>query len=256
MTTECKNCNQSINGKFCSHCGQSADTHAINAHFLWHDIQHGLFHYEKGIPFTVKELFTHPGHSIRAYIEGKRVNHFKPISLIILLAGIYGFLYHYFHINIVSSFSEVTTSKADKLVDFKAVNEWIGTHFSIFSLLKMPLLSLATFWAFRKVGYNYIENFVLNAFLTAQGMVIRLVFLPLMIVFNETSKLPAITLLSDVISICFATWALWQFLDKLETKQKIKRIVFYYIYLTLIFILAILIASVFLAFYLKKNHPS
>ncbi|MBC8155688.1 MAG: DUF3667 domain-containing protein [Bacteroidetes bacterium] len=81
MTKHCQNCNSELNGNFCSHCGQSSNTHRLNFHFLWHDIQHGLLHIDKGILYTTKELFTRPGHSIREFLLGKRVKHFKPISL-------------------------------------------------------------------------------------------------------------------------------------------------------------------------------
>ena len=49
MMITCKNCNQKFNGHFCNNCGQPANTHKINSHFLWHDIQHGLLHFDKGI---------------------------------------------------------------------------------------------------------------------------------------------------------------------------------------------------------------
>lgn len=90
MTTICKNCNEQLEWHFCGNCGQSAETHKMNVHFLWHDIQHGLLHFDKGILYTSKQLFTRPGIAIKEFIEGKRINHFKPISLIIVLATVYG----------------------------------------------------------------------------------------------------------------------------------------------------------------------
>src|SRR5208283_4811746 len=112
MEDNCLNCHHTLTGKYCSYCGQSAATHKINVHFLWHDIQHGLLHIDKGILYTTKELFTRPGHSIREFIEGKRVRHFKPISLVLVLAGIYGLLYHFFKINMFSHVIEITGSDA------------------------------------------------------------------------------------------------------------------------------------------------
>lgn len=90
----CLNCGTVINTKYCSNCGQSANTHRINISFLWHDIQHGLLHVDKGIFFTLRELFTRPGYSVKEFISGKRVQHFKPLSLIIVLAGVFGILSH------------------------------------------------------------------------------------------------------------------------------------------------------------------
>ena len=92
MQIICKNCGHIYSGQFCNNCGQPSDTHKLNLHFIWHDLQHAFLHFDKGVLFTAKELFTRPGNSIREFIEGKRVKHFKPISLVIILATLYGVL--------------------------------------------------------------------------------------------------------------------------------------------------------------------
>jgi hypothetical protein len=122
MESRCLNCHEPLKGEFCSHCGQPADTHRINIHFLWHDLQHGFMHADKGILFTTIELFTRPGHSIRAFLGGKRVIHFKPISMVLILAGIYGFLSHFFQINILENNYEITGSGRD----FNRIKDTIG----------------------------------------------------------------------------------------------------------------------------------
>jgi Protein of unknown function (DUF3667) len=88
-------------------------------------------HLDKGILFTTKELFTRPGHSIREFLDGKRVRHFKPISMVIILAGIYGFLSHNFHINILASNYEITGSGKDFNAIKEAIrkiSEWLSQH--------------------------------------------------------------------------------------------------------------------------------
>src|ERR1035437_8773131 len=104
MTTNCQNCNAVLHGKYCSNCGQSSEIHKIDIHYLSHDIQYGLLHFDKGILFTTKELFTRPGNSIREFLEGKRAKHFQPISLVLVLAGIYGLLFHFFKINMFENY--------------------------------------------------------------------------------------------------------------------------------------------------------
>jgi hypothetical protein len=96
MANICKNCNHTFEGNYCNNCGQAANTHKLTMHFIWHDLQHGLFHFDNGIFYTIKQLVTRPGHTIREFINGKRVRHFKPLTLVVLLATLYGFLYHYF----------------------------------------------------------------------------------------------------------------------------------------------------------------
>ena len=121
MQVTCKNCDQTYSGHFCNNCGQPADTHKLNLHFIMHDIQHAFFHFDKGVLFTAKELFTRPGDSIREFIEGKRVKHFKPISLVIILATLYGVLRHLFHFSVLDkkAVSEIQG------VEYESLNEWI-----------------------------------------------------------------------------------------------------------------------------------
>jgi Protein of unknown function (DUF3667) len=92
MTKICMNCNYNLVGNFCSNCGQSADTHDINVKSVFHELQHSIFHIDKGILYTTKQLFVRPGHTIREYIFGKRVKHFKPVAYIIILSTIYTLL--------------------------------------------------------------------------------------------------------------------------------------------------------------------
>ena len=55
MHVTCKNCDQTYSGHFCNNCGQSADTHKLNLHFILHDIQHAFFHFDEGVLFTAIE---------------------------------------------------------------------------------------------------------------------------------------------------------------------------------------------------------
>lgn len=85
---KCLNCNNQIQNNFCSVCGQKLSTHRYSLqHFFVHDLVHGVFHVDKGFLFTIKELFTRPGHSMREFIEGKRANHFNYFSLVLIILG-------------------------------------------------------------------------------------------------------------------------------------------------------------------------
>ena len=78
--SRCLNCRQLLlmHQRFCHQCGQKTDTHRINFHYLVHEVPHSIFHVDNGILFTLKELFTRPGQSIREYLEGKRQQHSNP----------------------------------------------------------------------------------------------------------------------------------------------------------------------------------
>ncbi len=210
----CKNCKHQFKGHYCNQCGQPAETHEMNFHFLVHDIQHGLLHLDKGIFFTVKELFTRPGYSIREYLEGKRVKHFKPISLILVLAGILGLISHYFHFDILSDTFQVngTDSRAEEIrQSFNEISEWVSGHYAIVSLLLLPVFTLGTFLSFRKKGYNFIEHLVLNAFLTGQRLVLRIVLFPVYYALSGSSSLQTFSGFVNLIIFFLTFWTLVHF---------------------------------------------
>lgn len=217
MTIICKNCGHHFKGNFCNHCGQTAETHKLDLHFIWHDIQHGLFHFDKGILYSFKQLFTRPGHSIREFLEGKRVKHFKPISLVIIVASIYGLLYHYFHINVIASQSGEEGLGA--FLNTHEFNEWVATHFAWVTLANIPFFTIGTAVAFRKQGYNLVEYFILNTFKASQKLFARIATFPLLIYCNNTPYMASLTTVFYVIDLVFIFWTNAQFFNKLSTAK-------------------------------------
>ncbi|MEO8416640.1 MAG: DUF3667 domain-containing protein [Ginsengibacter sp.] len=214
--TNCKNCGRRFKGKFCNNCGQAAETHTMNFHFLWHDIQHGLFHVDKGIFFTTKELFTRPGHTIREYLRGKRVSHFRPISMVLILAGVYALLYHIFHIGMLKG-SVTVSGRGQELINLNNIVEnlllWIGEHYELVALAQLPFAALGTYLAFRKWGYNYVEHFILNAFITAQSLIVRIVLFPFNYAFSGRPALKNFYNLEYIINLGLLVWVLLQFFN-------------------------------------------
>ncbi|MBP6758581.1 MAG: DUF3667 domain-containing protein [Flavobacterium sp.] len=216
MKLTCKNCNHIYSGHYCNNCGQTAETHRLNLHFLWHEIRHSLFHFDEGILYSGKQLFTRPGHTIREFIEGKRVKHFKPISLVILLATLYGLLYHYFHISFVVT---STQNSSEAGIDVVKFNEWMGTHYAWTTLLTIPLYTIGTSIAFRKQGYNLVEYFILNTYKASQKLFVHLALFPLLCYFNGTPKMRMLSLAIYLIDIVFIYWTNAQFFDKMSLKK-------------------------------------
>lgn len=219
MTATCKNCDNTFTGKFCNNCGQSAATHKINLHFLWHDIQHGLFHFEGGILYSAKELFTRPGHSIREFLEGKHVKHIKPLSLLVIVATVYGLLYHSLHINPMTEF-KTNTSQAER-AGLERVNDWLATHFSWAMLFTLPFYALASFLAFKKQKYNFVEHLVLNAFIASQKMINHIVTLPVLYVCIGSPYFKVVIGALTVVDIILLGWTYAQFFNALNKAKSI-----------------------------------
>lgn len=164
-------------------------------------------HFDKGILYSFKQLFTRPGHSVREFIEGKRVKHFKPLSLAVVLATLYGFLYHFFNVDLFDKSSQI---------DLKDFNEWSITHYSWITVGTIPFYTIGTCISFRKQGYNFMEYFVLNTFKASQKLFLHLALFPLIYHFRETPNLKRITLLIYLIDLVLIFWTNIQFFNKIS----------------------------------------
>lgn len=216
MKLTCKNCNHIYSGHYCSNCGQTAETHKLNFQFILHEIEYGLFHFDSGIFYSGRQLLTRPGHTIREFIEGKRVKHFKPISMVIVLATLYGFLYHYFHISFVETTAQSSTEIGIDLVKF---NEWMGTHYALTTLLLIPMYTIGTSIAFRKQGYNVVEYFIMNTFKGSQKMIVHIATFPLLYHFNGTHSMKTLSFIIYLVDVVFIYWTNAQFFNKLSLKK-------------------------------------
>jgi len=209
MEIICQNCHHAFTGHYCNNCGQPAETHKINIHFLWHDIQHGLLHFDKGILYSLKQLFTRPGNSVREFIEGKRVHHFKPLSLVVVLATLYGVLYHYFKIDYFIN------TQSDYL-NYEKVNELMATHYSWLTVATIPLYSIGTFLVFKNQGYNYFEFFVLNTFKASQRLFVQILTFPILYLLNHTSYMHQFSIATYLIGLVLIFWTNIQFFNKMS----------------------------------------
>jgi hypothetical protein len=241
MTTYCQNCKTALQGKFCSNCGQSSETHKIDIHYLWHDVQHGLLHFDKGILFTTKELFTRPGNSIREFLEGKRVKHFQPISLVLVLAGIYGLLFHFFKINMFANYV-VAYGSGERVSQINEatgkMSEWISQHYSILALLQIPIFTIGTYLCFKKSGYNFVEHLIINTFLIGQRLILHIITFPLYYISNGTPRLTSVDRIIDWIGYALAIWTLIQ-LFKYQSKRILRTIFSLLISILIIYLILI-----------------
>lgn len=76
----CLNCGTMLAGPYCYECGQRGHVHrTIRAFF--HDLMHGVLHFEGKIWRTLPLLAWRPGQLTRRYIEGQRARFVSPIAL-------------------------------------------------------------------------------------------------------------------------------------------------------------------------------
>jgi len=211
VTITCKNCGHQVWGNFCSNCGQRANTHKLNMHFILHDLQHGLIHFDKGVLYTTKLLLTRPGHTIREFLDGKRVRHFQPLSFVIVLATFYGLLYHYL------IFSHIDVTLIDPQDDITGASgkiiTWMTEHFAFDGLVLIITSTLVSYVIFKKRKYNLAEHLVLNTYLMGLFLIVSILVFPIVYIFGN-----ALTLQYGIVQqgflLVLMCWCYAQFFDK------------------------------------------
>jgi Protein of unknown function (DUF3667) len=80
----CLNCATPLIGNHCHSCGQAAHVHRTLGAFF-HDLLHGVLHFEGKIWRTLPLLAFKPGKLTREYIDGRRASYVSPIALFLFV---------------------------------------------------------------------------------------------------------------------------------------------------------------------------
>lgn len=229
----CKNCNTELNSKFCPDCGQPKTVKKIDGQYIIHEIEHVL-HFEKGILFTIKELFTNPGENVRHFITENRVRLVKPIIFIIVTSLIYTIVNHFFHIEEgYVKFDETKQSATGSI--FK----WTQDHYGYSNIIMGVFIA---FWAkifFKKYNYNFFEILILLCFVMGMGMLIFAVFAVFQGIFHKD-----LMQIAGVVGVAYCTWAIAQFFDKKKKINYIKAFASYILGMLTFTLTAILIGTI------------
>jgi hypothetical protein len=203
----CLNCGHEVSNNFCSVCGQSTATHRLSIkHFLLHDLVHSIWHVDRGIFFTLKDVVIRPGYAALEYIRGKRSGRFPILTLLLLLVGLTLWLYSLGKPEQVHDLIRVDLSKEDEfrrqIVSFMKHNQkWL-------LLMLIPIASLSALIVFRRTRLNYTEQVLLSSYIFG-GLLISLIFIRL-IVLALPRAAGAISGHGTSISFLFFLFGYWQ----------------------------------------------
>lgn len=203
MSLKCLNCNSDTENNFCSVCGQKTSTHRFSLHyFLTHDLIHGVFHLDKGFLFTIKQLFVRPGHSIREYIQGKRVKHFNYLTSILILIAIGHFL---------GSFSKVSFADLYEKGQMTGYAKVVKEYAKVIILIGIPLFTLTSYLVFKRAKQNYTEHLVVNTYLMSGILVIGLLFPLITLFYSNIKVLQVINLGIPFLELVYYYWFFYQY---------------------------------------------
>lgn len=215
MTETCQNCNEIFSRNFCSNCGQKASVRRYSfKHFIQNDLIHGIWSVDNGLFFTIKELFTRPGHSIREFINGKRVGYFNVITLLLIILGVSHFVGEYSQVKLSDLMPESSKESMNTLEVFSR------KYPKITLLLTIPFYSVFSFLWFRKAKLNLTEHFVLNSYKSVGELIIAFTFTILTVFYTNQNGLMTVYSLVIFLSLVYSFWYYKQFFSAYGYSKK------------------------------------
>ncbi len=243
MEDICKNCNQLIIENFCGNCGQKKFKR-INKKYISDEVQYTFLHTNKGFLYSVKNIIKNPGKTAREFIEGNRVNHYKPILLAFVLSGISAFI-SYKIIGLKEIMSEYYSKQHLNSQFMNDYMSFTSSYNSFIMLLLIPCFALVTKLAFRKWGQNYYEHVVMNAYILSFYTLVNIIILYPVIYFmksNVDSIIP-MTSISMLAMPFILVWFFKEFYSSKSLKSIIGRVLLIILF-TIMFSIFLMIALI------------
>ncbi|RTQ47789.1 DUF3667 domain-containing protein [Hymenobacter gummosus] len=174
----CLNCGQAVPERFCTRCGQDVHhTHRITLHHLLHDIPHSVWHVDRGILFTVRETLRRPGSTIRRYLAGERAAHYRPLALVLLLAGVYSLLVLALPIQLVAPRPAGASAQATQMIE---ANRFAFKYMGWLCVAMLPVFALGTWALLRRLRYNLAEHLTAHALVMGAALALQVLSVPLL----------------------------------------------------------------------------
>ncbi|WP_081768438.1 DUF3667 domain-containing protein [Hymenobacter swuensis] len=202
----CLNCGHPVPDRFCGQCGQDAHhTHRFTMADMPHDVLHSIWHIDKGILYTLRTMIRRPGATIREYLAGKRVDHFRPLALLFFITGLYALLFSALHINMMPPRDPAMPEAVYQMQT--SFNTFFMKYLSWFYVATVPAWALTARLFLRRGGYNYAECLIIAAFITAINNFLTLLLLPVTYVYSGTPQIQTFTFYALLLVIGYASWA-------------------------------------------------
>lgn len=119
VASTCANCGAPIDGNFCGNCGQTAHVARSIGH-IFHDLLHGLLHFDSKGWRTLPMLVFRPGRLTREYVEGKRARYIAPFAMFLFTVFLMYFTFAFIGGPALDANGTLVQIDAEGIVDLKA----------------------------------------------------------------------------------------------------------------------------------------
>ena len=214
----CRNCNKELTGEFCSNCGFPKEPKRINRQYILDEIS-SVLNFDKGIFYTIKELFIRPGSTVEKYINGDRKRIVKPIIFLIICSLFYTIGQQF--LSYEAGYITLEFENSNDSIMVKML-EWFSKNYGYANIIMAIFI---TFWIkifFRKHNYNHFEIYILLCFL----MGISILIFTLLGIIGSLIDYPVLQI-GIFISLIYSTWAIGQFYGQKKKLNYIKAFLSY-----------------------------
>lgn len=183
----------------------------IDGKYIWREII-SVLNFDKGIFYTIKEIFLRPGKTIREFLLYDRKRLVKPILFIIITSLIYAIINHYFKIEEeYIQQSGLDNSTIGKLI------KWIQNNYGYANILMGVFIAFFIKLFFRKFDYNFYEILILLCFVMGIGMLFFSIFSLIQGIFNIE-----LFQIGGLAAFVYTTFAIADFYDKTKITNYFK----------------------------------
>jgi hypothetical protein len=222
----CKNCGCTNINNFCADCGQEVFKQRFTLKKLLKEWISAFYNYSGGILFTVRSLALHPGNSIKEYISGKTIPYWNPFNYFVITFSVYLLI-------------SIKTGVFGSESKFDTFTNDYASYMVIFTI---PFMAFCSFILFRKTGFNFAENLVLNIFTVSQINIYSTILLILNIFLRSRTA----SLISILVGFIYYVWVCKQFFNQNILIVILKSIIIHFIQflvLSIFLIIAYFIAN-------------
>lgn len=221
----CKNCGSANINNFCAECGQEVFKQRFTVKRLIREWISAFYNYSGGIVFTVKALALKPAETIKEYISGKTIPYWNPFNYFVITFSIFLLM----------------SIKTGALGSESSYEKFTNDYAQYLVIFTIPFISASSTLLFRKTGYNFAENLVLNLFISSQLNI----YSTFLLIFNLFLSSKVSSLISILIGFIYFVWIYKKFFSENIISTVIKSLLIYFVQFVVLIIL--LIFAYFLA---------
>lgn len=223
----CRKCHSETGSNFCPDCGNPVNVVRIDRKYIAKELG-SVLNFDKGILFTIKELFIRPGQNIIDFIHYDRNRLVKPVVFLIICSLAYTLAQRFLqfedaYVN-AGGFGESALTN---------IFSWIQANYGYANILMAVFIALWIKVLFRRYEYNIFEILILLCFVMGIGMLIYSVFG----ILESLTELRVLHF-GGMAGVVYCSWAIGQFFDKQKKVNYVKGFLAYLLGMTMFFFVA------------------